>query len=356
MNRPHLPPSVVETDLALHRLFERVVFSRYLNPLNSRDAQADFALGEPPRYRYQPADWADDELRALDALRPPEDHPFGPLLRRAIEGTRLFILALRDRDPARFDALARHSGWYPDAETLHAARNEPREHERSAQTVTAYEMADALQAAIRERGLAGWRVELDPVMAARVLVDGAHRVVRVTPHAAFRASDIPRLIAHEIDVHVRRAENGYQQPLRLFATGLPESLETEEGLALYAEERAGVISPGTSWRQGVVVQAVHWGRSLGFRALHERITSIGGGGLAWTITERLKRGLADPEAPGVYAKDVVYYTGLRKVRAYLAAGRPLEHLFVGKVSVDDPVGAWIDAGLVTVQPTPGVLG
>ena len=68
MNRPHLPPSVVETDLALHRLFERVVFSRYLNPLNSRDAQADFALGEPPRYRYQPADWADDELRALDAL------------------------------------------------------------------------------------------------------------------------------------------------------------------------------------------------------------------------------------------------------------------------------------------------
>jgi hypothetical protein len=144
--------------------------------------------------------------------------------------------------------------------------------------------------------------------------------------------------------------------LRLFATGLPESLETEEGLALYAEERAGVISPGTAWRQGVVVQAVQWGRSLGFRELHERITSIGGGGLAWTITERLKRGLADPEAPGVYAKDVVYYTGLRKVRACLAAGRPLEHLFVGKVSIDDPVGAWIDAGLVTVQPTPAVLG
>ena len=47
---------------------------------------------------------------------------------------------------------------------------------------------------------------------------------------------------------------------------------------------------------------------------------------------------------------------LATVGANLPGGRPRDPLLVGKVSIAAPVGAWIDAGLVTVQPTPGVLG
>ena len=265
-----IPPGVLPVDRELHALYERVPFSRYLNPLNAREARRAFRAGaEVPPLRYHEATWADRELSALEALHPPEDHPMGMILAQAIHGTTLFIRALRDRTIDAFDELATHSGWYPDAETLVAARGEAPARDTTPFALSARDMTAALQDALRERGLADWRIEADPVMSARVLVDGAKRLLRVSPAATFRERDINRLIVHEVEVHAIRSANGRNQPLLIFSTGLPGSLETEEGLALYAEELSGSSSPGTAWRQGVVVQAVDWARRMGFRELYD---------------------------------------------------------------------------------------
>lgn len=348
------PEPLMQVDLALHRLHQRHIYSRHLNPLNAREAWMAFQRGAPVRFEYQPALWADEELRLLEGLRPPLDHPFGPLLARSVEVSALFIRALRDRSAGAFEALAVASRWLPDGPILEEARRERPQQDRTPLELEAPELVAALRAALAERGLEGWEVVEDPVMSARVLVDGAKRVIRVNSAARFRRGDVPRLVAHEVEVHATRAANGLRQPLLLFATGLPGSEETEEGLALLAEELAGVPSPGTAWRQGVVVQAVAWALDLGFTDLYRRVEAIAGPGLAWGVCERLKRGLAQPEEPGVYAKDIVYYRGLRRVRAYVEGGRPLEPLFVGKVSLEDPVEAWLAAGLVHPQPVPAV--
>lgn len=349
------PAALIEVDRALHALHRRYAYSRHLNPTNGREAYEAFVRGAPVRFSYQPADWADEALGQLGQLRPPLDHPFGPILERSVQLSALFIRALRDRSAESFDALALASGWYPDAQTLEQARRETPGHDLQRPVLDAATLVAALGQALRARGLEAWRVEEDPVMSARVLVDGAKQLVRVSAQARFRPADVQRLVAHEIDVHATRSENGQRQPLRLFATGLPGSEETEEGLALLAEERAGVPSPGTTWRQGVVVQAVHWARELGFRALYERVADIAGPGLAWGVCERLKRGLADPERPGVYAKDIVYFRGIFRVRRYLEEGRELAPLFVGKVGLEDPVREWLDLGLITPQPVPALF-
>ena len=351
-----LHPALIEADETLHALFERVPFSRYLNPLNTTEARQAFRAGSrTPPLRYHQAHWADDELARLERLEPPEDHPLGLLLRKAIDGTRLFILALRDRSPEAFHALAEANAWYPDEDTLSAARSELHARDEQPFALGARDMIRALREALDERGLGDWRVEEDPVMSARVLVDGAKRLLRVSPRASFRRRDIRRLVVHEVEVHAVRSYNGRQQPLRIFSTGLPGSLETEEGLALHAEERSGSASPGTHWRQGVVVQAVDWARTMGFRELHDAIADTAGRGLAWGVSERLKRGLADPGAPGVYAKDIVYYRGHRRVRRWLAEGGDIRLLYVGKVGLDDPVQQWVDQGLVRLQPVPRVF-
>ncbi len=348
-----LPTALLHADRDLHALYERVPFSRYLNPINAVEARQAFRSGvAAPPLRYHPASWADEELARLERLEPPMDHPLGRLLAEAISGTRLFVLALRDRSPEAFDALARHSGWYPDEETLTAARTEQHARDEQPFSLGAQDMIGALRDGLVERGLADWKVEEDSVMSARVLVDGAKRLLRVSPRASFRVRDIQRLVVHEVEVHALRSFNGRQQPLKIFATGLPGSLETEEGLALCAEERSGSASPGTHWRQGVVVQAVEWARTMGFRELHEAIASTAGRGLAWGVAERLKRGLADPGEPGVYAKDIVYYRGHRRVKRWLDAGGDIGLLYVGKVGVDDPVQAWVDEGFVSLQPVP----
>lgn len=315
-----------------------------------------FRRGNPvPPFNYRPATWADRELAMLDALELPEDHPFGVLLAKAVHGARLFILALRDRSPQAFDDLARFNRWYPSSEELGAARAEPFGRDLAPSTLGAQSMIRALRAALAERGLEGWRVDLDTIMSARVLVDGAKREIKVRPSASFRKQDVPRLVAHEIEVHATRAANGAAQGLRIFSTGLPGSLATEEGLALVAEELAQASSPGTAWRQGVVLQAVEWAREMGFYELHRRIAREADPGLAWGISERLKRGLADPGQPGVYAKDAVYYQGYRRVKAWMAQGGEVEHLYVGKVGVEDPVDQWLREGLVTPQPVPALL-
>ena len=353
-----LPRPLLEADAALHELFVRVAFSRYLNPTNAAEARAAFRSGaalEPP-FSYLPADWADDELRFLDTLTPPLDHPLGRLLVTSIERARLVIYALRDRTPQAFHALAEAASWYPTDADLEVARSETYESDEAAFVMDARALQVALEVALEERDLHGWVVELDDVMSARVLVDGPKKLLRVNTRARFRERDVRKLVAHEVEVHALRSAHGSRQPLKLFGTGTPDSLLTEEGLALVAEHKAGVISPGTGWRQGVVVQAVHWARDMGFRELYERIGRDAGYGLAWGIAQRLKRGLAEPGLPGVYAKDVVYYLGQRQVTAWLDAGRPVEHLFVGKVGMDDPVQEWLDAGWVELQPVPALFG
>jgi hypothetical protein len=212
--------------------------------------------------------------------------------------------------------------------------------------VGADELIANLELALTDREIEGWTVLRDRIMSARVLVDGAKRVLRVNPDARFRERDLARLVAHEIDVHVLRSVNGEAQPLRCFETGLPGSLATEEGLAMIAEERTGTQSPGVLARQQEVLRAIQMAREMGFRELFSALTERLGHGLAWGICLRIKRGLDRPDQPGVYAKDSVYLRGRMQVSQWLESGGELAHLYVGKIGIHDPVQKWLEQGWI----------
>jgi hypothetical protein len=333
---------------------QRVAFSRHLNPTNAPAARRRFRDGaEAPPFEYQPLVEADALLRELDAVDPPRDHPAGMLVGRCIEGTCLLIRALRDRTAEAFDALNTAADWYPDA-ALMDLRFPAKPGTKEPMDVTAKQLIDRFRSALDERDMAIWQVEEDAVMSARVLVDSAKRIIRVRPDARFRTRDLSRLVVHELDVHARRSVNGSAQILRCFSTGLPGSLSTEEGLAMVAEEESGTASPGVLSHQIEVLRGIEHARTAGFREVYERIEERAGPGLAWGISLRIKRGLAAPEAPGVYAKDSVYLAGRTRVRAWLDAGGDIRKLYVGKVGVDDPVDDWVRQGWVTPQPVPSL--
>lgn len=339
-----IPAPVRLADEHHHRILRRIPFSRHLNPSNVREARHAFRGGaQAPPFRYQPLIEADALLRELDDICPPDDHPAGALVARTIQSTALLIRALRDRTPQAFHQLALRADWYPDAEMRALTFPDPPPDPQPADQSSAVMIAK-LEEALQVRQLHGWRVERDTVMSARVLVDSAKRLLRVNPLARFRVRDLRRLIAHEIDVHVVRAHNGQSQALHCFSTGLPGSLATEEGLALVAEEEAGAASPGVLSRQVEVVRAIHDARRLGFRELYDELAARQGPALAWGICLRIKRGLADPSLPGVYAKDSVYLRGRMLVRQWLDDGNDIRQLYVGKVSLTDPVAQWLEEG------------
>lgn len=348
-----IPEPVLTADRALHALLQRVAFSRYLNPCNVAEARQSFKKkGGPPPFEYHPLEDAPELLRSLDAMSPRRDHPAGALVGECIDGVRRMVEALHHRTAASFDAMNQAAGWYEGTEAL--THSYPSGSPAGPLNVLASEMIDHFELAFAARAMNDWRVVPDEVMSARVLVDSAKRLVRINPKAHFRTLDMTRLVVHEIDVHAKRATNGAHQPLLCFQTGLPGSLATEEGLAMMAEETSGTASPGALARQVEVVRAIHDARELGFRDLYNRLLERVGRGLAWGICLRVKRGLSHPGLPGVYAKDSVYLTGRNKVKAWLEAGGRIDHLYVGKVGVDDPVAAWLAQGWVTPQPVPAL--
>jgi hypothetical protein len=347
-----LPNDLLSADAALHGLLEAVSFSPHLNPVNIDEArQAFFAGAHAPPFAYAPATWADDALRRIDAIRPPLDHPLGVEVDCALGELRALVLALRDRTAEAFDHLNRVSDYYPDDEDLlplradEAMGGDP-------PTLDADRMMDVLRAALDVRGLDEWTIVRDPVMAARVLVDGAKHLIRLNPAARFREIDMRTLVAHEIDVHATRARNGRGQALHLFQDGLSGSLLTEEGLALAAEAKLGAIQEGFLARQQLFVDAVELSRVAGFREVYDMVSARGSPALGWGVTLRVKRGLAQPGEPGVYAKDTVYARGYRRIWAWLEAGGDISRLYVGKVAMHHPVEAWIEAGWVTKKPVP----
>ena len=348
-----LPSELLEADATYHQLLQQVAFSRHLNPVNSPQARAMFLRGmEAPPLLYDAPLWAVEALGLLDGLVIPRMHPLGEELACAVAQTRLLIVALQERTAEAFDALNAASGWgalieedlpepEPDLPILGSG-------------LDAAEMRRVLEEALEARGLSGWRVEADPVMSARVLVDSPKRLLRIHPGALFHASDRAGLVAHEIDVHVLRGVAGQRQPLQLFASGLAGADRVEEGLAMHAERRAGTLSNRFPHRQRIVHQAIARAADQGFREIYEWLLGETSAAFAWGVCVRIKRGLKAPDRPGVYAKDCVYLRGYREVGAWLATGNDIAPLYVGKVGLRHPVAAWIAAGWIVPGTVPPI--
>ena len=345
-------PLLFAIDQQLHKIISSFSSSTYLNPTNISQAYSAFMRGERvPPFSYVPFLQADDLLRSLDSIPNIEDHNFGLLLTHKIEQTRLLIRALRDRTPQAFHLLAQAQGWLPDEQLLKLrfSKQQPYPTRRN---ITAKQLRSYLKQALHQRGQLDWDVVFDSCMSARVLVQSAQKKIFIQKGARFYQNDLPRLVTHEIDVHALRSINGSKQPLRMFQTGLPTSILTEEGLAMLAEEKTNLLAKNTLADQTHLVWAIDQARHLGFRELYEQLKIRVGPRMSWVVCLRIKRGLISPELPGVYAKDSVYLSGYVRVKNWLQNGGDIRHLYVGSVDISHPIEEWIAQGWITLQQCP----
>lgn len=346
-----IPEGIKKSDSELVEFYQRESFSSHLNPTNTGEAKKAFFSGEhTPPFTYKPLRNADALLFELDDIRPNIIHPLASLIHEKIDATQLLIQALKDRSKESFDCLARFHQWYPIEEDIPLQKKDELESQSLDRSATY--LIQKFKKALEERELDHWTIRTDTVMSARVQVNCPRREILVHPKALFRKRDIQRLIIHEIDVHAQRAENGQNQSLRCFSLGLPGSLLTEEGLAMFAEELNAVQSPGTLSRQIEVLKAIGLAKEMGFRELFTSLRKRCGTNLAWSISLRLKRGLSNPESGGVYAKDSVYLIGYQRVKKWLMAGGNVEHLYVGDVGIDHPVSLWLEEKWIELKKVP----
>jgi uncharacterized protein (TIGR02421 family) len=155
------------------------------------------------------------------------------------------------------------------------------------------------------------------------------------------------LANHEIGVHLVTTFNGLEQPLKIFSNGLPNNVETQEGLAVYSEFMSGCLTierlKELAFRV-IAVDSLNKGYSFSdtFHLLHNQYKL--NRDEAFAINLRVHRG-------GGFTKDHLYLRGIRNIYKYANADKDLGVLLTGKVSQEyiPTINKLIDLGLA-VKP------
>lgn len=208
------------------------------------------------------------------------------------------------------------------------------------------EIVEIFKKVFEHFGLIGWTANRSQNIGQNgVKVGVKKQEVLMDSNIRKRAFSLRKTIVHEM-THVLRSYNGSFTGFdALKKPNLPAYLDVEEGLAGCNEERMGVITSQDLKKRAGKVWAAYVSMSMSFREVYHGALAFAPKYLAFDIAYRVKRGLSDTSLGGVYAKDVVYFRGYRRVRRKIAEDETLyAKLFAGKISFNQV--KWVDDGLI----------
>ena len=315
-----------------------------LKPLNLLEEKEkfllEFAAGRhyDPTFSYEPNNHL-SQLETLQNFRKRFDDS-GFVLAceyiRLIDDSIEWIELFANRNEAGFNTWLTSLYSFPDAEITQRAEQEymavdNHQTQQPEPEISAVEASSLFAQALAERGMDNWEIVLEET-PARMSVNALKKLIRIRTSSTFSHHDIKRLLVHEIDTHVQRNQNGNKQVYRLFSYGFPDYLETEEGLATYAEHRTGTAAPDATARYALRLLLCKWSENMGFMDLFTKaLPFFSNPGKAFDAVARIKRGLSDTSLPGGYTKDQVYYSGYHRVSQL--PGNIIQKLYCGKIGI-----------------------
>ncbi len=175
-----------------------------------------------------------------------------------------------------------------------------------------------------------FRIKKSTNISAAAMVLNNQKTLVLRKNHKYSKNQLKVLANHEIGVHMVTTFNAVEQPLKIFSNGLPNNVETQEGLAVYSEymsdcltitrlkELAYRVIAADSLAKGYDFQAT-------FDLLHNQYKL--NRDKAFSIALRIHRG-------GGFTKDFLYLTGLNKVYNYAKDGNDLSVLLTGKVTLE----------------------
>ena len=175
-----------------------------------------------------------------------------------------------------------------------------------------------------------YSIDYSDKMSAIAMVLNNVQTLVLNENHIYSDSEIAILTNHEIGVHMVTTMNGLLHPLKIFSHGLPNNVETQEGLAVFAEYMSGSLTIKRLQKLAYRVIAVDslakgYTFSKTFRLLHNAYDLDKE--TAFYITLRVHRG-------GGFTKDYLYLTGLKNILDYYNDGHDMGLMLTGKVSVE----------------------
>ncbi|MEM4239751.1 MAG: DUF1704 domain-containing protein [Candidatus Woesearchaeota archaeon] len=319
-----------ETSRATHLL-------SYLNPTNlQEEAQTFFASRNyEPKFTYRTFTRADTLRTRLEAINIAEKTPLGQLFRDVKERLLLSVGMLESMGKKSFAETLLYGA--PSKELVRKAylllEKTPRKPIPTKPYAATY-MKSAIEKALLQHGFTGWHTAIKPAVA-RVAVSPSKRTIVIRDNAKFSSIGVKCILAHEIGVHVLRSMNGYRQKYKIFGTdAIPGYLQTEEGLAVLHEKKAGCLTNNRLRRYAGRVIAASMALKCGFRDVFNELTKFFPPKEAFEMTARVKRGLKDTSQAGGFIKDHVYLEGKLEIEEFIAKGNDITPVYAGKIGLE----------------------
>ncbi|MDP8298775.1 MAG: DUF1704 domain-containing protein [Candidatus Tantalella remota] len=338
---------IYEVDKQISEMSGEIDFYTLLTPVNKKQEEEKFFSALQRGDVYNPVfeycdrrlEWTVEPFEAMRlALGSGGDAE--DLLRSKVDFLSVQVELLNAADPGFIEAAVKLHG-IPDEESLKKARSildgsREESYVFPEESVSPEEMVSIMRAELEAEGI-DWQCVLSDRIVPKITVSGKDHTIYVNSRIKYTPQEIERLKVHEIKVHIYRGVNGAMQPLRIFAEGLAGYNETEEGLAIVAEEASGCLREDT--RQ----MKLYAGRALcadlcmknGFYETFNALREFFPDDIAYRLTERGKRGLTDTSAKGGLTKGFHYISGWLRTQKFVERGGDLSILYVGKTGVDD---------------------
>lgn len=197
-----------------------------------------------------------------------------------------------------------------------------------------FESKKIMESALKKRKM-NYKVVEKKTSGANVSVNIRTKEIFISKQTKLTINDLNRLVVHEIEGHIYRYENGLNQPYKIFSRGLSkETLKTEEGLAVYIEQKENVdINEQLKKYAGRVI-AITTAQKHSFFETFEEINKYFSEEEAFNLTLRAKRGNFNQEKKGAFFKDALYLQGFLEVSEFVK-DRSLIELYYGRYAIND---------------------
>lgn len=198
------------------------------------------------------------------------------------------------------------------------------------------EAAERMKNYLVKNNLAHWQIKIldNSVADVQISKNGS---VMIRKGAKFRENRLQALLVHEIGTHVFRNENGKLQPFQIFERGTADYLTTEEGLAVYNQNKLGLSLGEKYLTPALQIVAIHNAQNKNFLELFKYMkkTYEISDELAWKLCLKSKRGTENSAKNGAFTKDSVYFRGNLEVQKFLSKGGDIKDLYIGKINIKD---------------------
>ena len=331
-------------DKKIYGINEKIHILSRLKPLNLDEEQKKF-FKKPdysPQFVYQKHDlnitYLKNELKKIPTH---VDHPLIPLYLKKIEETNHKLSLIEAIGQPEITQYSQKIFGHVTEEQYHQAisfiKNNSFQEDKS-KKLRLETVIEKLNNYLAEKKLSHWKIKVLDNATADMQTNKKNNIL-LNKKAKISANRLKALIAHEIETHIFRLENGRLQKYRIFEQGTAGYLFTEEGLAIHNQNKLNLPLGEKYFWPALNIIAIYQGARLSFVELfHYLLKNYKiSKNTAWKICVKVKRGLGNTNEKGVFTKDLVYFVGYNIIERLIIdkSAEELKKLYVGKISVQD---------------------